>query len=103
MPNEMCKVLPVAPSVGKTVRRWQARNITELQCPVCGRIFPVSSAAQKYCSPACRKTAQQQKVFCLAKEGVKKPKQTLEQAVADADRWGISYGRYSLLRQKKGA
>ena len=54
------KVSPATGTKGKTIRRWQAKNTTSVVCPICGQTFVLCSAAQRYCSPACREKAQEQ-------------------------------------------
>ena len=54
------RVSPATETKGKTIRRWQAKNTTSVICPVCGQTFVLCSAAQRYCSSACREKAREQ-------------------------------------------
>ena len=65
------RVSPATETKGKTIRRWQAKNTTSVICPVCGQTFVLCSAAQRYCSSACREKAREQ---CKARQEAAKEK-----------------------------
>ena len=94
------RVSPATETKGKTIRRWQAKNTTSVICPVCGQTFVLCSAAQRYCSSACREKAREQ---CKARQEAAKEKKKnagkdLETVVAQAERLGMSYGKYRAMQ-----
>ena len=94
------RVSPATETKGKTIRRWQAKNTTSVICPVCGQTFVLCSAAQRYCSPACREKAQEQRKAKkeTAQEKKKQRERRLEETVAQAECLGLSYGKYCAMR-----
>lgn len=94
------RVSPATRTKGKTIRRWQAKNTTSAICPVCGQTFVLCSAAQRYCSPACRCKAQEQRKTRreAAKEERKNVGRNLEAVTAEAERLGMSYGQYLAMQ-----
>lgn len=108
MRTELLTVSPTPQTTGKTIRRWQAKNMTNVICPVCGKTYVMSSGAQRYCSPACRKEAQAQREAKekQAKEEKKHPNRSLDEDMADSARQGMSYGMWriqKMLREQAAA
>ena len=65
-----------------------------------GQTFVLCSAAQRYCSSACREKAREQ---CKARQEAAKEKKKnagkdLETVVAQAERLGMSYGKYRAMQ-----
>lgn len=95
------KVPAITPNEGKTVRRWQARNMTSVICPICGQTYVMCSAAQKYCSSICRKKAEEQRESRRKRDAERKKAagKSLEDKVAEAEKMGMSYGRYCAMQR----
>lgn len=93
------RVSPATETKGKTIRRWQAKNTTSVICPVCGQTFVLCSAAQRYCSSACREKhgAVQGTAGGREREKEKRGKGP-ETVVAQAERLGMSYGKYRAMQ-----
>ena len=72
------RVSPATETKGKTIRRWQAKNTTSVICPVCGQTFVLCSAAQRYCSSACREKAREQGIYLLPMPVIIEDKMYLE-------------------------
>lgn len=94
------RVSPATGTKGKTIRRWQAKNTTSVVCPICGQTFVLCSAAQRYCSPACRCKAQEQRKAQkeAGQERKKQRERRLEETVARAEFLGLSYGKYRAMQ-----
>ncbi len=98
--TETMRVSPATQTKEKPIRRWQAKNTTSVLCPVCGQTFVMCSAAQRYCSPACRCKAQERRRARreAAKEEKKNAGRNLETVAAEAERLGMSYGKYRAMQ-----
>lgn len=98
--TETMRVSPATQTKGKPIRRWQAKNTTSVLCPVCGQTFVLCSAAQRYCSPACRCKAQERRRAQkeAGQERKKQRERHLEETVARAEFLGLSYGKYRAMQ-----